>query len=128
MTLPLRKYHAVIWRILAVLLPVIFCLAIMSRPEYFSAYDNKVNSFSFEVTKLTNTTGQLTVNLTSPLRSPSCLVYISSHLKKILVGKIDHQGAYQFTIPVEGDQAIIVLYDPIQKKEITRAVLTYNKE
>lgn len=123
---PLRKYHFYIWRILAVVLPVIFMLAILFRPDSISKYDHVKDDFSFNVKKLTNSTAQLTVVLKNSLQVPSCLVYISSNSKDILLGKVDHQGSHSFEIPVDQPNVTVKLYDAIHKKEITRTELTIN--
>lgn len=123
---PLRKYHFLIWRILAVVLPVVFILAILFRPDSISKYDQVKNDFSFNVKKLTNSTAQLTVVLKNSLQVPSCLVYISSNSKDVLLGKVDHQGSHSFEIPVDQENVTVKLYDAIHKKEIMRTELTIN--
>lgn len=123
---PLRKYHFFIWRILTVVLPVVFMLAILFRPDSISKYDQVKNDFSFNVKKLTNSTAQLTVVLKNSLQVPSCLVYISSNSKDVLLGKVDHQGSHSFEIPVDQENVTVKLYDAIHKKEIMRTELTIN--
>ena len=129
MTRSLRGYHFFIWRVLAVLLPVVFCLAIFLRPESSPGYD-KVNEedFSFTITKLSNDRGRLTVELKNSLKVPSCVVYLSSRSQNQLLGKIDRQGSYHFDIPLKEQHVSIQLYDPIHKREITRRVVSYNNE
>ena len=129
MTRSLRGYHFFIWRVLAVLLPVVFCLAIFLRPESSPGYD-KVNKedFSFTITKLSNDRGRLTVELKNSLKVPSCVVYLSSRSQNQLLGKIDRQGSYHFDIPLKEQHVSIQLYDPIHKREITRQEVSYNNE
>ena len=129
MTRSLRGYHFFIWRVLAVLLPVVFCLAIFLRPESPQGYD-KVNEedFSFTIAKLSNDRGRLTVELKNSLKVPSCVVYLSSRSQNQLLGKIDRQGSYHFDIPLKEQHVSIQLYDPIHKREITRRVVSYNNE
>lgn len=123
---PLRRYHFFIWRILAVVLPVIFMLTILLRPDSISKYDRVKNDFSFNVKKLTNSTALLTVVLKNSLQVPSCLVYISSNSKDVLLGKVDHQGSHSFEITVDQENVTIKLYDAIHKKDIMRTELTIN--
>jgi hypothetical protein len=107
-------------------LPVIFVLAILFRLDSISKYDRVKNDFSFNVKKLTHSTAQLTVVLKNSLQVPSCLVYISSNSKDVLLGKVDHQGSHSFEIPVDQENVIVKLYDAIHKKEIMRTELTVN--
>jgi hypothetical protein len=125
---PLRKYHFLIWRILAVLLPVVFCLAIVLRSESPKEHEqiNK-DDFGFKITKLTSDSGQLTIEVRNSLTVPSCLVYLSSPPQNILLGKIDQTGSYHFDTPIFEKAVTIRLYDPIHKKEIIQSELFYNK-
>jgi hypothetical protein len=113
---------------LAVVLPVFFMLAILSRPDSNSNYEQVKNDFSFDVKKLTNSTAQVTVELKNSLRMPSCLIYISSNSKDILLGQVTHRGAYRFEIPVEQENVTVKLYDAIHQKEIMRTELTINNK
>ena len=129
MTRPLRSYHFFIWRGLALVLPVVFCLAIVLRPESRPGYDKmKGEDFSFTITKLSNDTGRLTVELKNSLKVPSCVVYLSSSSQDQLLGKIDQLGSYHFDIPLKAQPVSIQLYDPIHKREITRQEVSYNNE
>jgi hypothetical protein len=126
---PLRSYHFFIWRVLAVVLPVVFCLAIVLRPEFRPGYDKmEKENFSFSITKLSSDTGRLTVELKNSLKVPSCVVYLSSPSQNQLLGKIDHLGSYHFDIPLKEQPVSVQLYDPIHQKEITRQVVSYNNE
>lgn len=125
---PLRKYHFFIWRIIAVMLPVIFFLAIVFRPDSISKYAQVKDDFSFSVKKLTNSMARLTVELKNPLQVPSCLVYISLNSKDVLLGKVDQKGSYDFEIPATQESITVRLYDGIHKQEITRTELTFSKE
>jgi hypothetical protein len=126
---PLRSYHFFIWRVLAVVLPVLFCLAIVLRPKSRPGYGKvKKEKFSFTITKLSNDTGRLTIELNNSLKVPSCVVYLSSASQNQLVGKIDQVGSYHFDIPLNDQPVNIQLYDPIHKREITRQEVSYNNE
>jgi hypothetical protein len=125
---PLRKYHFFIWRILAIVLPVIFTLSLLFRPDTISNYDHVKNDFSFDVKKLTTTTAQVTVELKNSLQVPSCLVYISSDSKDVLLGKVTHRGAYRFEIPIDQENVTVKLYNAIHKKEIMQTELTINNK
>jgi hypothetical protein len=126
---PLRTYHFYMWQGLAVLLPVIFCLAIVLRPDSPSEYGKvEKDDFSFTITKLSNDAGRLTVELKNSLKVPSCLVYLSSPPQNLLLGKIDQVGSYHYDIPLRTQVVSIQLYDPIHTREITRVELSYNIE
>lgn len=126
---PLRTYHFFVWRVLAIALPVVFCLAIVLRPESRPGYDKaRDEDVTFTITKLSNDTGRLTVELTSPLKVPSCAVYISSPSQNQLLGKIDQLGSYHFDIPLKEPHVSVQLFDPIHKREITRKEVSYNNE
>jgi len=126
---PLRSYHFFIWWVLAIVLPVVFCLAIFLRPESRPGYD-KVNKedFSFTIAKLSNDSGRLTVELKNSLKIASCVVYLCSPSQNQLLGKIDHLGSYHFDIPLKEEHVSIQLYDPIHKREITRREVSDNNE
>ena len=126
---PLRSYHFFIWRVLAVVLPVVLCMAIVLRPESRPGYNNvNQEDFSFTITKLLNDSGRLTVEVKNSLKVPSCLVYLYSPSQNQLLGKIDQLGSYHFEIPLKEQPVIIRLYDPIHKREITRQEVSYNNE
>jgi hypothetical protein len=126
---PLRKYHFFIWSVLAVVLPVVFCLAIVLRPESRPGYDKaKQEDFYFTITKLSSNSGRLTVELKNSLKVPSCVVYLSSSSQNQLLGKIDQVGSYHFDIPLKEQPVSIQLYDPIHKREITWQELSYNNK
>src|SRR5687767_14690861 len=126
---PLRTYHFYIWLGLAVFLPVIFCLAVLLRPDSPAEYRKvEKDDFSFTITKLSNNSGRLTVELKNSLKVPSCVVYLSSPSKNLLVGKIDQVGSYNYDIPLSAHVVSIQLYDPIHTREITRAELSFNNE
>ncbi len=126
---PLRTYHFYIWQGLAVLLPVLFCLSIALRPDSPSGYRKvEKDDFSFTLTKLSNDTGRLTVELKNSLKVPSCVVYLSSPPQNLLLGKIDHVGSHHFDIPLTTKTVNIQLYDPIHSIEITLTELSYQKE
>ena len=126
---PLRSYHFFIWRVLAVVLPVVFCLAIFLRPESRPGYDKVSEAdFSFTITKLSNDTGRLTVELKNSLKVPSCVVYLLSPPQNLLLGKIDHVGSHHFDIPLTTKTVSVQLYDPIHSIEITLTELSYQKE
>jgi len=126
---PLRRYHFFIWGILAVFLPIMFCLAIFLRPDAPPQYErmNK-DDFSFTMKKLTKNVGQLTIELKNSLSVPSCVVYLSSPSQNVLLGTIEQIGSYHFDIPVFEKAVTVRLYDPIHKKEITQAEVFYNNE
>jgi hypothetical protein len=126
---PLRSYHFFVWRVMAVVLPLVLCLAIVFRPESRPGYD-KVNQadFTFTITKLSNDAGRLTVELKNSLKVPSCVVYLTSPSQNQLLGKIGQLGSYHFDIPLKGQPVRIRLYDPIHKKEITQQEVSYNNE
>lgn len=125
----IRKYHFIIWRILAIALPVTFAAAILMRPRFVVNQHRIENDFSFSVKKIADSTVQVIINVKNPLKVPSCLVYASFASKDILLGTLDHQGLYKFEIKKQDDQDIHVkLYDVIHKREIKRVQLMSNSE
>ena len=126
---PLRRCHFFIWRILVVVFPILFCLAILLRPASTSEHDdiNEVD-FSFMLSTLTTDMNRLTVELKNPLRVPSCIVYASYDSRELLLGKLDRKGSYHFDIPTTPKAITVRLYDAIHKKEITRAEVSLNNE
>ena len=129
MVKPLRKYHFILWRILAIVLPVTFVIAILMRPHSIVNYKRIENDFSFSVKKIADSTVQVIINVKNPLKVPSCLVYASFPSKDILLGTLDHQGVYKFEIKRRDDEDIRVkLYDAIHKREIRHVQLMSTSE
>ncbi len=126
---PLRSYHFFIWRVLAVVFLLCFVWLLFFDRILLRDIDKvKKEDFSFTITKLSNDTGRLTVELKNSLKVPSCVVYLSSPSQNQLLGKIDQLGSYHFDIPLKEKPVSIQLYDPIHKKEITRQEVSYNNE
>ena len=116
---PLRHHHFVIWRILAVALPLTFILALIQRPTSPHIVPESEDGFALKIQNQTDSTATLTILVGKPLNSPSCLVYLSSSSGEILLGKLDSQGPYTFAVPASKEQRTVRLYDAIHQRTIT---------
>jgi hypothetical protein len=118
MTGALRKYHFHIWRVFALVLPIIFTAAIVLRPIKQSPEFHS-NQFHFEMLQPgLNGVATLKIELINPLQSPSCLVYaLSDSNEKFFLGSISHQGEYTFACPKEKIVGV-QLFDLLKQKEI----------
>lgn len=116
------------WRILAMVLPLCFILAVIFRPASTKKYDPIKSDFSFALKKLTNSSAQLTVELRNSLKVPSCLLYISSGSKDVLLGMIDRKGSYHFELSGDEETITIRLYDAIHRKVIMQTNVSYNND
>ena len=123
---PLRKYHFIIWRVLAFVLPVLFIAAIVVRPPLPGNVTNIKDTFVAELRTLTDSTSAIQIRVTKPLALPSCLVFHTIGSREILLGKLGHQGAHTFVIPTPEQHVTLKLYDAIHEKTITSFTLTSN--
>jgi hypothetical protein len=122
---PLRRYHFTLWRILAVVMPFLFILAIWLRPDSRSDYHSVEKDYSFGLQHLSDSTSQINIDVKNPLRVPSCIVYASIGQQRVLLGKLGSQGTYRFEIENKNQRDVeLRLYDPLSKKEITTVSLT----
>lgn len=125
MVRPLRRFHFIIWHLIALGLPLVFILAIALRPDIAERVPHTGTTFFMEIRNATDSTSTLLITVARPMEVPSCLIFVTVKGKEILLGKLDHQGQYSYEIP-EADQRIpIRLYDPIKKKAISSFNLSY---
>jgi len=112
---PLRKYHYWFWRLMAIVLPIVFALALLLRPlSRVQAIES--SDFYF---RLTTSNGKciVSIQLLNPLRAPSCVVYATANTgEKIILGTINSIGNYTFTSSLRIES--VSLFDAINKKEI----------
>lgn len=123
---PLRKYHFLVWRLWAVLLPIAFVVAIIVRPV--QAPTRKVDEEAFTANIVTNndSTFVVTIQVGKPIKVPSCVAILSLSQKDVVLGTLDRQGRYNFTIPTFDGPAILNLVDAIHQKTIMKIPLTKN--
>jgi hypothetical protein len=115
---PLRSVHFIVWRVLALVIPIAFVLALLFRPKR-QAEQKNVDNFRFTSLRQ-DSSFQITIQLLNPLTTPSCLVYAVNEQQKILLGKIETKRTYIFYSPARTKK--ILLFDGIHKEEI----LTYS--
>jgi hypothetical protein len=116
-----------LWRILAVILPVLFVLAIWLRPASGENYISVEKDFSFGLEVLSDSTSQVNIDVKNALKVPSCVVYASVGAQNILLGTLGQKGTYQFEIENKShDDIQLRLYDALHKKEIITVSLTDN--
>jgi hypothetical protein len=124
---PLRRYHFVLWRILTVVLPVFFILALWLRPASGENYLSVEKDFSFGIEALSDSTSQISIDVKNALKVPSCVVYASVATRNILLGKLEQKGTYHFEIENKSHGDIqLRLFDPLHNKEIVTVSLTEN--
>ena len=113
---PLRTFHFFLWRIVALVIPVLFALAVIFRPTS-SERDHLPEDFSWRTEHDSDSTLNILVSVKSPLRVPSCLLYGEGERGRILLGQLDSMGDYKFNAPTTITQ--LLLFDEIHQKEIT---------
>jgi hypothetical protein len=117
---PLRKYHFVLWRCFAFLLPLLFVLSIVFRPPSLERL-NDPEDFSWKVKAASDSVWIISVSVKNPLQSPSCLVYADDGKQKVLLGQLDSLGDYTFKAPTQVTR--IVLLDLIHQRKITEFII-----
>lgn len=122
---PLRNFHFITWRLIALVLPVVFILAITLRPYIAKKVRNTGTSFLMEIRNASDSTSMLVITVVRPLEVPSCLVFATLKGGEILLGKLDHQGQYSYDIPGTDQPVTVRLYDPLKKKAIDSYNLNY---
>jgi hypothetical protein len=121
---PLRKYHFMVWRFLAVLLPLAFVVAITVRPIHPPIKDIDDKAFTAKIVANNDSTWVVTIQVGKPIKVPSCVAILSSAQKDMVLGTLDHQGGYNFTIPTFDGPVQLTLVDAIHQKTITKIPLT----
>jgi len=122
---PLRRYHFILWRVWAILLPIGFVAAILFRPPTDAYVRNVKAQFSADLDHLNDTTSMLQISIAGQLSFPSCVVFHHFHGKKILIGRLNHPGTYAFEIPRQDGKTLVELYDPIHQAPITTLTLEH---
>ncbi len=117
---PLRKYHFVLWRCLALVLPLMFVLAIVFRPGSIET-QNASEDFSLKISKTSDSVWVVSVSVKNSLQYPSCLVYAESGTLKVLLGQLEGVGDYPFRLPFH--EGRIQFFDAIHQKEITEFLI-----
>jgi hypothetical protein len=125
---PLRKYHYMVWRLWAILLPIGFAVAIIVRPASPSARTEKDGdqAFTANIASATDSTFVVTISVGRPIEVPSCVVISSSPDKEMLLGTLSRQGRYTFVVPAFDGVSSLNLVDPIHQKRIATIPLSKN--
>ena len=121
---PLRKYHFVIWHILAVLLPLFFIAAILFRPVTPSWKAIGSNEISARIESNTDSTSLITLDVGKFIKTPSCAVILSNPSREWVLGTLDRQGVYTFVTPKIEPPATLKLWDAIHHSSIGSIALT----
>jgi hypothetical protein len=121
---PLRKYHIVVWHVLALLLPLGFIMAIAFRPPVPVDTLSPDETFVTYLEAGSDSTSILTVVVTRPLTVPSCLVYNQVDGRNVLLGAIHGQGTYPFVLTRPYSSLTVKLYDAIGQDTIATITIT----
>ena len=121
---PLRKYHFTIWSILAVLLPLVYIVAILVRPPGQSTVKYGDDTFSATIESKTDSTSIVTVNVLRPLKTPSCVAILSTPSRETVLGTFDRPGVYNFVVPKVDQVATLNLRDAVHQRSIMSIPLT----
>lgn len=117
---PLRKYHFILWRGLAIVLPLMFVLSIVFRPTSIEKQSD-TEDFSWKINAASDSIWIVSVSVKNPLQYPSCLVYAESGTQKVLLGQLEGVGDYSFKLPFQ--EGRIQFFDAIHQKEITKFLI-----
>lgn len=112
---PLRKYHFIAWRVIAITLPLAFTLAMAFRPRIKLAKTYGKECI-IQTKQVTDSTLIISIEVRNPIRVPNCLVYAQVNGKNLLVGNITTTGIYSFDAPVTAKA--IILFDKIHHVEL----------
>ena len=123
---PLRKYHYMVWRLGAVLLPIAFVVAIIVRPAQTPTIKADEEAFTANIVASNDSTFVVTIQVGKPIKVPSCVAILSSTKKYVVLGTLDRQGVYKFIIPTFEGPADLNLVDAIHQKTIAKIPLTKN--
>jgi len=96
-----------------------FILSLIQRPTPPHVAPETEDRFTLKIQNQTDSTATLTILVGKPLTIPSCLVYLSSSSREILLGKLESQDSYTFIIPASSEKRSVRLYDAIHKQTIT---------
>jgi hypothetical protein len=120
---PLRTVHFWVWRVIAIMLPLLFLLALIFRPAIIREVEATEN-FHPVISITTDSLQQVIVEVSRPLHVPSCLVYGIAKDSSLLLGRVSSSGKYFFTAP--DSLQSIYLYDNIHHKKITQQNLAHH--
>lgn len=120
---PLRTYHVLVWRILAVALPPLLTLAILKRPEGVIPVHDK-EDFSFSASRKNDSTSRIEIEVITPLKVSSCAVYAVYGDKKILLGLLTRRGKYTYDAPSSAQD--VLLYDKLHDGVILKKKIPLN--
>src|SRR5258708_2060708 len=112
---PLRKYHFIVWRVFALVLPIAFTMALVLRPTSKNSLANE-KDFEFNIVA-TDSLSSISIDVYNPIQAASCVVYAhSAGEKKYLLGNLTKTGHYSFqcSAPIVS----VSLYDAIREREI----------
>jgi hypothetical protein len=113
-----------VWRLLAVLLPLVFVAAIIVRPVHAPTTKVDEEAFTANIVADTDSTFVVTIQVGKPIKVPSCVAILSSTQKDVVLGTLDRQGVYNFSIPTFEGPAHLNVVDAIHQKKITKIPLT----
>ena len=123
---PLRKYHYMIWRLWAILLPIGFVIAIVVRPAIRSTENVDEEAFTANIAPATDSTSVITILVGKPIQEPSCVVILSSPQNETVLGTLNRQGRYNFIVPTFDGAGTLNLVDAIRQKKIANIPLSKN--
>ena len=83
-------------------------------------------AFTANIVANTDSTFVVTIQVGKPIKVPSCVAILSSTKKDVVLGTLDRQGVYNFSIPTFEGPAHLNLVDAIHQKTITKIPLTKN--
>src|SRR5688572_17236143 len=122
---PLRKYHFIGWRVIAVVLPLAFIFALVFRPARSKTKTFDKDCF-IQTMRSTDSTIAISIAVLNPIRVPNCLVYAKVNGQNLLVGNIATTATYSFDAPAS--TSAIVLFDKIHNVELKSQALEPNKQ
>jgi len=125
MIYPLRKRHFIYWIVLAVVLPMLFIMALLAiQKEEFGATQGITNPHLEELgaddwivvkSKIVDKQPETEIILKRSVSAPSILVYAGSGTveNSVLIGSMNAPGIYHYPVQVIKGNSVI-LYDPIK--------------
>lgn len=114
---PLRKYHLVVWQVLAALLPLAFVMAIVVRPVTSLNVSGNTKELSATIDPHTDSTSIIIINV-GAIKGPSCVAILSNQSQETVLGTLNERGPHVFIIPKIEEPSRLKLWDAFRKKAI----------
>lgn len=124
---PLRKYHSMIWHLLAVMLPLCFIMAVVVRPSIPPTVRSEPGVIKGSIAAGTDSTDVVTIETRRTVTTPSCVVSLSTGDGEVVLGTVGQPGSYTFVTRKVELPATLKFWDAIHHRSLDSVALTEKK-